>query len=182
MMFPYRPSSPSNARVVSTFAALALSLGGALAQDGLKPKAPVAAPAPSSSVVDADIVRYCANLAPSAAEARVAYQTKKLTELEGRIKQQLERLESEEMAARDWVAKREALQKTATEDVVAIYAKMTAEAGAAQIAAMDDPIAAGILSKLNPRVASAILGEMVAEKAAKLTSLMEGGGAEGGKS
>jgi flagellar motility protein MotE (MotC chaperone) len=179
-MSPCRASSFSNARFLSALAALALSLASAFAQDGVKPKAPAAVAAPN--VVDPDIARYCANLAPSAAEARVAYQTKKLTELEAKIKQQLERLESEETRARDWVSKRDAMLRTATEDVVAIYAKMSAEAGAVQIAAMEDAVATGILSKLNPRVASAILGEMVAERAAKLTSLMAAVGAEDKKS
>jgi flagellar motility protein MotE (MotC chaperone) len=159
-----------------TAVALALSASVALAQDGAKPK--VVAP----SVADPDVSRYCANLAPTAAEARVAYQTMKMMELEERIRQQVERLEAEEARARDWVSKRDALMKSASEDVVAIYAKMSAEAGAAQIATMDDAVAAGILSKLNPRVAGAILGEMDADKAAKLTTLMAGGPPEDKKS
>jgi flagellar motility protein MotE (MotC chaperone) len=171
---------------MSAIAAIALSGGFALAQGGTKPKTPAPAlpvvPPVAAGVADPDVVHYCGNLAPTAAQARLAYQTKKLMELESRIKQQLDALEAEEARAREWVAKRDTLMKAASEDVVAIYAKMSAEAGAAQIATMDDPVAAGILSKLNPRVAGAILGEMDADRAAKLTSLMTGSGPEDNKS
>ena len=67
--------------------------------------------------------------------------------------------------------------KSATEDVVAIYAKMDAEAAAAESAAMEDPVAVAILIKLTPRAASGILGEMDAEKAA--TAHEPDGGAAG---
>jgi flagellar motility protein MotE (MotC chaperone) len=151
--------------------ALAIACHGALAQDGVKPKSP--APG-AEKTADNEIARYCANLAPSAAEARLAYQTRLLTEMDAQVKQRIAELEQQEADARDWVMKREALLKSATEDVVAIYAKMPAEAAAAQVGAMDDTVAASILMKLNPRVAGGILGEMDADKAAKLTGLMAG--------
>jgi flagellar motility protein MotE (MotC chaperone) len=154
--------------------ALALTLvchGHALAQDGVKPKPPAAGP---DKPVESEIARYCGNLAPLAVEARIAYQTKRLLELETQVKQRISDLEKQESDAREWVAKREALMKSASDDVVAIYAKMDAEPAAAQIAAMDDPVAAAILVKLVPKAASAVLDEMEAQKAAQLTSLMAG--------
>ena len=57
------------------------------------------------------------------------------------------------MAAREWVTKRETMMKAATDDVVAIYAKMAADAAATQLAAMDETVAAAVLAKLKPQVA-----------------------------
>ena len=102
------------------------------------------------------------------------YQSKRLAELETRIRDEIEVLAKKESGAREWVTQRDELMKAATEDVVSIYAKMAADAAAAQMATMDDPLAASILSKLKPQVASAILGEMDADRAAKLTTLMAG--------
>jgi len=156
------------------FLALALALachGDALAQDGVKPKPPASS---SDKAADSEIARYCGNLAPLAVEARIAYQTKRLRELEAQVKQRISDLEQRESDAREWVTKRQALMKSASDDVVAIYAKMDAEPAAAQIAAMDDPVAAAILVKLVPKAASAVLDEMEAQKAAQLTSLMAG--------
>jgi len=166
------------------FALLAFALaiacpGEVLAQDGVKPKPPAIAP---DKAVESEIAHYCSNFAPLAAEARVAYQTKRLIELEAQVKQRISELEKQESEASEWVTKREAMLKSATDDVVAIYAKMPAEAAAAQIAAMEDPVAAAILMKLSPRAAGGILGEMEAEKAAKLTSLMAGSAAPEKKS
>jgi len=158
------------------FALLAFALaiachGDVLAQDGVKPK-PVAIGADKAA--ESEVARYCSNLAPSAGEARIAYQTKRLVELEAQVKRRISELETRESDAREWVTKREAMLKSASEDIVAIYAKMPAEPAAAQIAAMDDPIAAAILVRLPPRAAGGILGEMEADKAAKLTGLMAG--------
>ena len=71
--------------------ALALARGGdAFAQDGVKPKPPAVGP---DKAVENEIARYCGNLAPSAAEARIAYQTRRLLELEAQVKQRIAELE-----------------------------------------------------------------------------------------
>ena len=124
--------------------------------------------------IESEIARYCGNVAPTAAEARIAFQMKHLLELESQITRQLSELDVKQEDARRWVTKREAMMKSASDDVVAIYAKMPAEAAAARIAALDDNVAAALLSKLTAKVASSILGEMETVKAAKLTSLMTG--------
>jgi flagellar motility protein MotE (MotC chaperone) len=118
--------------------------------------------------------RYCANIAPTAVEARIAWQMKRLGELDVQIKKRIAELDAKEAEARDWVNKREDMLKKASDDVVAIYGKMRPEAAAAQLIAMDDSSAAAILSKLNAREASAILNEMDAAHAAKLTDLISG--------
>jgi flagellar motility protein MotE (MotC chaperone) len=123
---------------------------------------------------DSEIARYCAAVAPSAGEARAAYQLRRLDDLQREVREEVEKLEVKESAAREWVKKREDMMKAATDDVVAIYGKMAPEAAATQLSAMDEPIAAAVLAKLKPQTASAILGEMQAEKAAKLSTLIAG--------
>ena len=124
--------------------------------------------------VEAEIARYCGNLAPTASEARAAYQAHQLAELEDRVRQASQNLERSAAEAREWVNKREAMMKAGTDDIVAVYGKMSADAAATQMAVMDDSMAAAVLAKLNPRVASAILSEMDAEKAARLAAIMAG--------
>jgi len=131
---------------------------------------------------DNGVARFCANAAPAAQEARIAWQMKRLGELDDQIKQRIAELEKSEAAAREWVGRREALLKTASDDVVAIYTKMQPESAATQMNAMDDALAAAILSKLKPKVASAILNEMEAPRASRLTGIISGAAAEEKKS
>jgi flagellar motility protein MotE (MotC chaperone) len=134
------------------------------AQDGAKPK-------PSN---DSEIARYCSNIAPSAAEARLTFQLAKLSELDARVREALAALDRREQETQEWVLKRDALTKAANEDLVAIYTKMSAEAAAAQIDDMGDTVAASLLSKLKPQAAAAILNEMDPEKASHLTTMIAG--------
>jgi flagellar motility protein MotE (MotC chaperone) len=150
---------------------LIVAATGAMAQND--DKSPAVRPADAAASQD-EISQFCTNAAPAASEARIAWQTKRLNELDDRIKQRMAELEKVEADARDWVSKREMLLKAATQDVTAIYAKMDPESAATQIGAMDETVAAAILTKLNPRVASAILGEMEAPRASRLTSIMSG--------
>jgi flagellar motility protein MotE (MotC chaperone) len=149
-----------------------LALQSAAAEDSVKPKP--AAPSAAERAPQSEIARYCGALAPSASEARAAYQIRRLADLEQEAREEIEKLEAKESAAREWVTKREAMMKAATDDVVAIYGKMPAEAAAAQLAAMDENVAVAVLAKLNPRAAGAILSEMQADKAAKLSALLAG--------
>jgi flagellar motility protein MotE (MotC chaperone) len=152
------------------------SMGLAAAEDAQKAK-----PAPDKSA-ESEIARYCGAIGPSAAEARLNYQYKKLAALEARVKEEAAALVEREAEARDWVTKREEMMKAATDEVVAIYAKMPAEAAATQIADMDETVATSILVKLKPQVAGKILNEMENDKAARLTTLMSGGSPEDKKS
>ena len=146
-----------------------LLAGSAAAQNDGKPKP--AAPPPDKSA-DAGVSRYCANVAPVAAEARIAWETRRLNELDAQIKQRVSELQKAEADTRDWVSKRDALLNSASDDVVSIYSKMDPEAAAAQIAAMDESIAVSILHKLKVGAASAIFDQMEAARAARLTSLI----------
>jgi flagellar motility protein MotE (MotC chaperone) len=159
---------------IGAFVLAAALAGHALAQNDAKQKSNAGAPDKSA---DGGVARYCANVAPLAAEARIAWQTRRLTELEEQIKQRIAELDKKEAEARDWVTKRETMLSSASQDVVAIYSKMEPEAAAAQLASMDDATAVAILSKLTTHAASAILNEMEAAKAGRLTGIMSGAAA-----
>lgn len=139
--------------------------------DAPKPKAAADKP---ERPADPDASRYCTNVAPSIAEARIAWQTKRLTELDGQVRQRIGELEKAEASARQWIARRDDLMRTARDDLVAIYAKMEPESAARQLSALDDRMAAAVLSKLKPSTAGAILGEMESDRASRLASLISG--------
>jgi flagellar motility protein MotE (MotC chaperone) len=154
----------------------------AFAQDGRalnkeKPKA-AANKTPEKAAVDkppdVEASRFCANASPSIAEARIAWETRQLSELDAQVKQRLADLEKAEASVKEWVAKKDASLKAASDVLVAIYAKMTPEAAATQIAAMDDQMAAAILGKLKAGAAGAILNEMEADRASKLAVVLSG--------
>ena len=123
---------------------------------------------------ESDAGRFCGNVAPSVAEARVAWQTRRLAELDAQVKQRLADLEKAEASIQEWVARRDALLKAASDDLVAIYARMQPERAAAPLSAMDDQMAGAILGKLKPSAAGAILDEMEVERASKLASFLSG--------
>jgi flagellar motility protein MotE (MotC chaperone) len=158
--------------LVSALAAVLLACP-ASAQDGRTPENQKSK-ASADKAAEIDASRFCANVAPSIAEARIAWQTKRLGELDAQVKQRLADLEKAEASVQEWVAKRDALLKAASDDLVAIYAKMQPENAAIQLSAMDDQMAAAILGKLKPGAAGAILDEMEAERASKLASFLSG--------
>ena len=131
----------------------------AFAQDGRRPtkEKPKAAAnkTPEKAAVDkppdVEASRFCANAAPSIAEARIAWETRQLSELDAQVKQRLADLEKAEASVKEWVAKRDTSLKAASDDLVAIYAKMQPETAATQIAAMDDQMAAAILGQTQAR-------------------------------
>jgi flagellar motility protein MotE (MotC chaperone) len=71
---------------------------------------------------------------------------------------------------------REEFTAHATGSLVQIYGKMKPEAAAAQLMAMDELVAAAIMSKLSPKATSLILAEMEAVKAARLSAVIAGAG------
>jgi flagellar motility protein MotE (MotC chaperone) len=121
-----------------------------------------------------DIQRFCLNNAATAGDARAAWQAAKLIDLEEQIKQRIAELEAKRAEYQEWLKKREEVMKKAEDGVVAIYSRMRPEAAALQLAAMDDDMAATLLTKLPPRTASAILNEIEPGRAARLTNTMAG--------
>jgi flagellar motility protein MotE (MotC chaperone) len=145
---------------------------------GPAPSAPrpaaLVAPVGSETPTLPEVRKYCTNIASAATEARYAWQTTKLNELETRLKAKIKELDDKEAEIRDWIQKREAIEKKATEKLVDIYSKMRPETAATQLSALDDDMAAAVLGQLGPRQASAIFNEIVPERAAKLAGILAG--------
>jgi flagellar motility protein MotE (MotC chaperone) len=131
---------------------------------------PAAPPAP----VPREIKQFCANMTNSAVDARVAWQAAKLVELEAKLRQRIAEFEAKRADYEDWLHKHDEALKQAKQDVVSIYSKMRPDAAAAQLAVMDDVMAASVLAKLNSRIASSILAEMDPGRAARITNAMVG--------
>lgn len=138
------------------------------------PRATAAGPDPSANP---EIKTYCSNIAAAATDARFAWQTRNLNELETRIRSRIQDLDAKEAELRSWMEKREAVEKKAGEKLVGIYAKMRPETAATQLSNLDDTMAAAVLGQLNPRQASAIFNEIVPERAAKLAGMIAGAAA-----
>jgi flagellar motility protein MotE (MotC chaperone) len=123
---------------------------------------------------ESEVRKYCTSLAATATEARFAWQTARINELEARLKAKIKELEAKEAQLHDWIEKRQAIEKKASEKLVGIYSKMRPETAATQLSALDDDMAAAVLAQLGPRQASAIFNEIVPERAAKLAGMIAG--------
>jgi flagellar motility protein MotE (MotC chaperone) len=149
-----------------------------------EPRNPTQPAPPEAKPQMTDIQRFCLNNAASAGDARAAWQAAKLVELEEQIKQRIVELDAKRAEYEEWLKKRDEALKKAEDGVVAIYSKMRPDAAASQLSAMDDVMAATLLTKLPPRNASLILNEIEPGRAARLTNTMTGMGtsADGKKS
>jgi flagellar L-ring protein FlgH len=92
--------------LVNALAAAALFACPASAQDGRTPESQKAK-SNAERAAEIEASRFCGNVAPSVAEARIAWQTKRLGELDAQVKQRLADLEKAEMSMQEWVAKRD---------------------------------------------------------------------------
>lgn len=117
---------------------------------------------------------YCTNLADAAADARFALKLARLREAESAIEERLAALEAKRAEYEDWLSKREQFLSLAEDGLVAIYSGMRPDAASEQLAEMDEITAAAVLAKVQPRIASAILNEMRAPKAARLATIVAG--------
>lgn len=152
-------------------------------QPAAQKSAPAPLPAPLPVTVTAPAVtptgagqQYCINIADTAADARFAWQKKTLGEIEQELDRRIALLEQRAKEYREWLARRDEFSKKAQGALVDIYTKMRPDAAALQLAAMDEETAAAVLTKLKPRSASAILNEMPAGQAARLTMTIAGAG------
>jgi flagellar motility protein MotE (MotC chaperone) len=118
--------------------------------------------------------QYCFNTADSAADARFAWQAKKIKEMEAELEQRAAQLEAKTEEYKKWLARRDEFSKKAQEKLVAFYAKMRPDAAALHFTAMDDESAAALLTKLEPKVASLVMAEIDPAKAAKIAAVISG--------
>lgn len=137
---------------------------------GAEQRLPDAAKTARPHLPENDIKRFCLNNAAAAGDARIAFQTSKLHELEKEISQRLAELDSKTAELAEWMRRREEAMNKATRTLVAIYAQMKPAAAAQNLSAMENTMAAAIVAKLPARAASAILSEMEPSRAAQLTS------------
>ncbi|MEX6504970.1 MotE family protein [Jiella sp. M17.18] len=116
-----------------------------------------------------EVEKYCLNIADKAQDARYALQQDKLKQLEGAVSKQIDALEAKRKEYQDWLAERKKFLDSASTIVVDIYAKMKADAAAAQLAQLGTDSAAAVIIRLKARQASDILSQMQPEVAAAIT-------------
>lgn len=134
-------------------------------------------PRPASTVTGNSLAEhYCANIADAAQDARFAWQVKTITEMEKELDKRIAIINEKSAELKAWIEQREKFLEMANDGLVEIYTKMRADAAAQQLAAMNEVTAAAIVMKLPPKIASAVLSEMEAEKAARMTATIAGAG------
>lgn len=116
--------------------------------------------------------QYCQNIAAAAADARFAWQRKRISDLEAQLKQRIADLEAREAAFKEFLAHRDEVMKRATDTVVGIYSHMKPDVAAKQLSGLDDDLAAAILTHLTQKQASIILNEVDPDRAVKLINTM----------
>lgn len=136
-----------------------------------------APPAPAQAPLETPLARgYCATIGTLAGDAKFAWQKKAIGELANELDERIARLEAKTDEYKAWLARRDEFSKRVTDNLVVIYSRMRPEAAGQQLTAMDEETAAAVLMKLDPRIASAILNDMNAQHAARLTSIISGAG------
>jgi len=120
--------------------------------------------------------QYCFNTTDSAADARFAWQAKKIQEMEAALDQKAQQLEAKTEEYKRWLARRDDFARKAHEKLVGFYTRMRADAAAAQLATVDEEMAAAVMMTLDNKVAGAIMGEMDPERAAKIAEIISGSG------
>lgn len=127
--------------------------------------------APPPSLED-EIRAFCGNIADAARDQRYLLQKKELDELQAGVDERIRLLEERSVKYRDWLKKREDFMQVADTQLVEIFKNMAADSAAKQLEIVKPGIAAAIVMKLSPRLASQILNEMDTKKAAALTSII----------
>ncbi len=127
------------------------------------------APAPS---LEDEIRAFCGNIADAARDQRYLLQKKELEELQAGVDERIRLLEERSVKYRDWLQKREDFMRIADTQLVEIYKNMKPDSAAQQLEIVNAGVAAAIVMKLSPRLASQILNEMDTKKAAALTSIL----------
>lgn len=167
---PLKPGESSTEKPAAEHAAAAEAPAASTALPPLPTKPQPAPPPPAPTGSEAQ--RYCDNIAAVAAEARFAWQTRKLNELQGQVTVRVAELEKKRAELEASLARRDEAMRKAQAMLVAVYAKMDPEAAAKQLALMDDGIAAAVLAQLTPAQSSAILNEIKPERASQLATAM----------
>lgn len=158
--FPQKPVSgaPMPLRLVGATILIALSLR--LSGASASPRVPEAASKDSQQI--------CANVAASVEAARLDRQRKELGDLQQQVGAKLAALEAKQSELRAALERIEAFERKGDDSLVELYSRMKPEAAAAQLAQLDDEIAASLMLKLKAKTVSGILNEMEAARGAAL--------------
>ncbi len=125
---------------------------------------------PGGTVFDCALCR----IANAAADARFAWQKQTLLDTEKQVEKRVEDLNAKIAEYQKWMARRDDFSRKAQSSITDIYAKMKPDAAAQQLSALDEEMAAAVLIKLSPKISSALMAEMEAKKAARLTAIIAG--------
>jgi flagellar motility protein MotE (MotC chaperone) len=136
-------------------------------------------PAPEADLTPAE--RYCSSVQDEAALAQLLLQKREIEKAQDELQKRIAQLAEKSEEYKSWFKKREDFQRQANSSLVEIYAQMKPEAAAGRLTAMNELVAAAILSKLAPKSAGAVLAEMETMKAARLSSLLAGAADVGNK-
>jgi flagellar motility protein MotE (MotC chaperone) len=145
----------------------------AAAGDGdtlFKKPGPLDMPPPNATAAQ----QYCFNTADSAADARFAWQARKIKEMEAELDKRAQQLEAKTEEYKQWLQRRDEFSRKAHEKLVGFYSRMRPDAAALQLATLDEEMAAAVVTKLETKVASQIMGEMDPERAAKIATIISG--------
>jgi flagellar motility protein MotE (MotC chaperone) len=146
-------------------ASLVLCAGAASAQS----KRDDAQRAKAAQAQAAETQQYCANIAAAAEAVLIAQQKKQLAELEQQVQRRVQELETKRGELQEVVDKYEAFFHRTDETLISVYTRMKPDAAAAQIAKLDEEVAASLIVQLKPKNSSAIMGEMEPTHAALLS-------------
>ena len=147
-----------------------------VAVDGTEESMPLMKPGPLEALPPnaSAAQQYCFNTADTAADARFAWQAKKIQEMEAELNKRAEMLAAKTEEYKTWLDRRDAFSRKAHEKLVGFYSRMRADAAAAQLATIDEETAAAVMTKLETKVASQIMGEMDPVRAARIASVIAG--------
>lgn len=130
---------------------------------------------PQSVEPDMSLARqYCRVVGNDALAAKLTEERRRAEDLKRRIEAKIGELEAATAEQKKWLRLRNEFQEKATDNLVAVYALMDAEAAAQRLTDVTDNVAAAILLKLPAKATSAILAEMQSDKAGRLTAYLAG--------
>jgi len=118
--------------------------------------------------------QYCRVVGNDALAAKLAEERRRAEDLKRQIETKIGELEAATAEQKKWLQLRKEFQEKATDNLVAVYALMDAEAAAQRLTNVTDDVAAAILLKLPAKATSAILAEMQSDKAGRLTAYLAG--------
>jgi len=119
-----------------------------------------------------DTSRFCQNIDDAAADAHFELRRRELETLRTQVDERITILEQKRQEYEIWLKKRDDFLGRTQDSFVGIISKMKPDAASAQLALVDDMTVAGLMLKLKPAIASTIMNELPAEKAANITHIL----------